>query len=847
MSESQAPTVSKSSLNDLRQFRINKNAAAASASPGRTERVPGKKRIQVMADSDSDSADCQTPKKIKMQLTVKEKEERYMAAAKIMPHYDTMAIQDALSRTNWDVAASIRYLKEHCKPKANGPVDKPKLKHGTSNGSSSKASHGSKSNSNNYSDYENSDDDDVKQSKDQVYDSDDSDTEMATKMTGQRKKVFQFMNSATIVELQSVKTLSEKKATALIELRPFKDWADIRQKLEANKLSADLLNYAQDLINKQNTVATILSKCNGMVTRLEAAIASGSSIVEQPKILTSSMQLADYQLIGLNWLTVMHKQEMNGILADEMGLGKTIQIIAFLAYLKENGLSKGAHLVVVPSSTLDNWEAEMAKWCPSLVVEKYHGSQDERRRMRVRFAKDGFTGFDVLLTTYHIVGSTPEERKMFRVCKLHYVIFDEAHMLKNMTTQRYINLININAEMRILLTGTPLQNNLLELISLLCFVMPKFFAKSIEDIKSLFVKKNKTDGDQEELSQFQETQVQRAKRIMKPFVLRRLKNDVLNNLPKKHSYVEKVPMSASQKQHYKDLVEYYSNNKGEVCSSSDRAGVTIMMEMRRMANHPLLMRHYFTDEQLRGFSKRLARSTLYKKTNEQYIFEELAVMSDFQVYQLCNKYELYDVKIPANLICDSGKFQYLDTLLPKLKEEGHRVLLFSQFTMMLDVVEEYLRIRNWGFCRLDGATAVKERQDLITDFNDDDEIFVFLLSTKAGGVGINLTAADTCVIHDIDFNPYNDKQAEDRCHRMGQKRPVTIYRLISESTIEEGILMAAEEKLKLEKDITSNEKGGEVHEQRCVVKLLTMALGLDKDEEERLNHSLNSSIGTPTK
>lgn len=201
-----------------------------------------------------------------------------------------------------------------------------------------------------------------------------------------------------------------------------------------------------------------------------------------------SLHLADYQVIGLNWLTVMHKQEMNGILADEMGLGKTIQVIAFLAYLKENSLSKGAHLIVVPSSTLDNWEAEIAKWCPSLIVEKYHGSQDERRRMRVRFAKDGFTGFDVLLTTYHIVGSTPEERKMFRVCKLHYVIFDEAHMLKNMTTQRYINLITINAEMRILLTGTPLQNNLLELISLLCFVMPKFFAKSIEDIKSLFVR-----------------------------------------------------------------------------------------------------------------------------------------------------------------------------------------------------------------------------------------------------------------------------------------------------------------------------------------------------------------------
>ncbi|XP_020807048.1 SWI/SNF-related matrix-associated actin-dependent regulator of chromatin subfamily A containing DEAD/H box 1 homolog [Drosophila serrata] len=842
MSDNSAPKASatKSSLSDLRQFRINKGAAAA-AGLAKTERVPGKKRISVMADSDSDGADCQTPKKTKLELTVKEKEERYMAAAKISPQYDTMAIQESLSRTNWDVAASVRYLRENCKPKiqgANGPLVKPKLVP-SSNGISG-TSHGG------YSDNDYSDDEDVKQSKDQVYDSDDSDTEMASKMTGQRKKVFQFMNEATLMELQSVKTLSEKKAAAIIELRPFEDWAGLRKKLETVKCSGDLLNYAQDLINKQNTVATILSKCNNMVTRLEKAISTGAGIVEQPKLLSSGLQLADYQIIGLNWLTVMHKQEMNGILADEMGLGKTIQVIAFLAYLKENSLSQAAHLIVVPSSTLDNWEAEISRWCPNLVVEKYHGSQDERRRMRARYAKDGFSGFDVLLTTYHIVGSTPEERKMFRVCKLDYVIFDEAHMLKNMTTQRYANLITINARSRILLTGTPLQNNLLELISLLCFVMPKFFAKSIEDIKTLFAKKSKTDGDQEEVSQFQETQIQRAKRIMKPFVLRRLKKDVLNNLPKKLSLVEKVSMSNQQKQYYHELVEYYSNNKGEICSSSDRAAMTIMMEMRRIANHPLLMRHYFSDENLRDFSKRLAKCSSYKKTNEQYIFEELAIMSDFQVYQLCQKYELFDVKIPDKLICDSGKFEFLDELLPKLREEGHRVLLFSQFTMMLDIVEEYLRIRKHGFCRLDGSTAVKERQDLITDFNVDDNIFVFLLSTKAGGVGINLTAADTCIIHDIDFNPYNDKQAEDRCHRMGQQRPVTIYRLISESTIEEGILMSAEEKLKLEKDITSTEKG-EVHEQRCVVKLLTTALGLDKDQEEQLNNSLSNSITSPQK
>uniref|UniRef100_A0A1I8MUS3 SWI/SNF-related matrix-associated actin-dependent regulator of chromatin subfamily A containing DEAD/H box 1 homolog n=1 Tax=Musca domestica TaxID=7370 RepID=A0A1I8MUS3_MUSDO len=844
MSESDAaakPTA-KSSISDLRQFRINKPNAAIGT---KTERVPGKKRIQVMADSDSDGADGNSPKKAKVELTVKEKEERFLAAAKISTEYDTMDIQDALVRSNWIVSEALVYLKQKCTPKSRGSAahvaatSTPKQTNGN-------AKHASKPKKAERSDSEAEDSADEVYSKSQVYDSDDSDTEGSKEMTGQRKKVFEFMNTASLIELQTVKTLSEKKASLIVELRPFKDWADLRQKLVSNKaLSADLLNNAQELINKQNNVANILAKCNKLVQRLESAIEAGAGIVEQPKILNGKFKLADYQLIGLNWLTVMNKQQMNGILADEMGLGKTIQVIAFLAYLKENNLSKAAHLIVVPSSTLDNWASEIARWCPSLVVEKYHGSQEERRRMRIRFAKEGFTGFDVLLTTYHIVSSTPEERKMFRVSKLHYVIFDEAHMLKNMTTQRYANLITINAEMRILLTGTPLQNNLLELMSLLCFVMPTFFGKNVEDIKSLFGKKSKVENGNDELSQFQETQVERAKRIMKPFVLRRLKKDVLSHLPKKHTYINKVAMTDSQKRYYNDLVEYYSNNRGEIYSG-DRAGVSIMIEMRKLANHPLLGRYYFSDEKLREFSKRLATVSTYKKTNPQYIFEEMAVMSDFQVWQLCNKHELDDVIIPDRLICESGKFKHLDSLLPKLKEEGHRVLIFSQFTMMLDIVERYLDIRKHGYCRLDGSTAVEERQDMINDFNADSDIFIFLLSTKAGGVGINLTAADTCIIHDIDFNPYNDKQAEDRCHRMGQTRPVSIYRLISEGTIEEGMLMVAEEKLKLEKDITSTDKG-EVQETKCVVRLLTMALGLDKEEEERLNKSINSSLTSPSK
>lgn len=175
-----------------------------------------------------------------------------------------------------------------------------------------------------------------------------------------------------------------------------------------------------------------------------------------------------------------------------------------------------------------------------------------------------------------------------------------------------------------------------------------------------------------------------------------------------------------------------------------------------------------------------------------------------------------------------GKFKELDELLPRLKREGHRVLIFSQFTMMLDVLEKYLEYQKHGYMRLDGQTNVTERQDMIDDFNTSpDEYFVFLLSTKAGGLGINLTSADTVIIYDIDFNPYNDKQAEDRCHRLGQTKPVHIYRMVTENSIEEGMYAAAQEKLNLERDVTNVEGGQDGQEEgKCMVKLLSSALGL---------------------
>lgn len=511
---------------------------------------------------------------------------------------------------------------------------------------------------------------------------------------------------------------------------------------------------------------------------------------------------------------------------------QTIQVIAFLAYLKETNQTHGTHLIVVPSSTLDNWDNELARWCPTLVVEKYYGSAAERRSLRIHWAKGGLQGIDVLLTTYHMVASSPEERKMFRVTRMHYVIFDEAHMLKNMTTQRYTQLAQINAESRLLLTGTPLQNNLLELMSLLCFVMPSMFANNTDDIKNLFQKTKQVKG--EELTAFEKNQIEQAKQIMKPFVLRRLKDVVLTCLPEKKDVTIKVALTETQKENYMELVQLYSSDDGIVQATHEQSGISIMMDMRKLANHPLLLRYYYSDQTVHEIAKILSEHPDYKKNrNPQYVFEALAPLSDFQLYQTMQNYNITGFKIPDSLVVESGKFRELDRLLPELKADGHRVLIFSQFTMMLDILERYLKIRKHEYSRFDGQTAVVDRQAIIDEYIENTEIFVFLLSTKAGGLGINLIAADTVIIHDIDFNPYNDKQAEDRCHRMGQTKPVTIYRFIAEGTIEEGMAMVAKEKLNLEREVTTDEAESNDIEQdhKCMVRLLTMALGM-KDENK---------------
>ncbi|PIO37654.1 hypothetical protein AB205_0082080, partial [Aquarana catesbeiana] len=279
-----------------------------------------------------------------------------------------------------------------------------------------------------------------------------------------------------------------------------------------------------------------------------------------------------------------------------MGLGKTVQAIAFLAhlYMSEN---KGPHLVVVPASTLDNWIREFNQWCPDMNILLYYGSQEDRKHLRYDILNKVIE-LNVIVTTYNCAISNAEDRSLFRRLKLDYAVFDEGHMLKNMSAIRYQHLMTLNAKHRLLLTGTPVQNNLLELMSLLNFVMPHMFSSSTSELKRMFSSKAKSTDEQ---SIFEKGRIAHAKRIMRPFILRRVKSEVLKQLPPKQDHIKFCPLSKKQQQMYNDLMNKLKRSVEGTEKNTELCNV--MMHLRKMANHPLLHRQYYTAEKLRSMSK----------------------------------------------------------------------------------------------------------------------------------------------------------------------------------------------------------------------------------------------------
>lgn len=653
-------------------------------------------------------------------------------------------------------------------------------------------------------------------------DFEDFDVELETKsgMTDVKREILTFFSDATIDELMLISGCSVKKAQKIDSLRPFDSWESLVELIHKdNGLSENILSGSRVVLKERKVVLSLMSKCetisSKLIKQVTEVMESGTGATKKPKLLNSDLQLKPYQIIGLKWLMLLHEHKLSCILADEMGLGKTIQAIAFIAQLYENGI-QGPHLITVPASTLDNWVRELKLWCPSLNVIIYYGTAEDRRYLRHDIL-NGDVEFDVIVTTYNLAIGNDSDRSLFRKLPLTYAVFDEGHMLKNMNTLRYRHLMAINAKHRLLLTGTPLQNNLLELMSLLNFIMPSMFSSTTTELSKMFSMKS-----HEEQSRFERDRISQAKLIMKPFILRRLKNEVLKQLPAKEEKLEFCPMSDKQKQLYQTLfTKLKSSTNGE-----KRELCNVMMQLRKMANHPLLHRQYYTTEKLQAMSQLMLKENTHLDANPVLIQEDMEVMSDFELHCLCKRYySISSYQLETSLLIDSGKFKHLTGLLSSLKDKGDRVVLFSQFTMMLDIVEVLLKHLNHRYVRLDGSTPIADRIGLIDNFNTDRDIFVFLLSTRAGGLGINLTSANVVILHDIDWNPYNDKQAEDRCHRVGQTKTVQVIKLISKDTIEDCILQLGQKKLKLEQDMTTADDGeGTIPEDMAT--LLKASLGL---------------------
>ncbi|APA09215.1 hypothetical protein SS1G_14268 [Sclerotinia sclerotiorum 1980 UF-70] len=694
--------------------------------------------------------------------------------------------------------------------------------------------------------------------------------------------------------------------------------------------------------------------------------------------------LREYQHYGLDWLAGLYANNTNGILADEMGLGKTIQTIALLAHLACEHEVWGPHLVIVPTSVMLNWEMEFKKWCPGFKILTYYGNQEERKRKRAGWKDDD--AWNVCITSYQLV---IQDQQVFKRRQWHYMILDEAHNIKNFQSQRWQTMLNFNTRARLLLTGTPLQNNLTELWSLLYFLMPSDGSEqgvggfaNLKEFQDWFKKPTEQilEHGREQMDDESKAIISKLHKVLRPYLLRRLKADVEKQMPGKYEHVEFCRLSKRQRELYDSFLSR-NDTRDTLASGNYLSIINCLMQLRKVCNHPdlfldrpimtsfpmeksaitdfeikelLVRRKMFRQEpmtevsldflnlvpakheslsgilasEINRLSARRALEVMREaqrtraqnaftnldpstvKSNLVYLesasrwgrFEELQhcvylnalrrqqkpiygsslierldlrldqrplqakpkrrtkliewledsspVMSSMVPTFTSRSQELHttiqkfacvtppvvardmnsvmftpkgvssfqstvgtqktdpfhearmrlSIQFPDKRLLqyDCGKLQTLDKLLRKLQAGGHRALIFTQMTKVLDILEQFLNIHGHKYLRLDGATKIEQRQILTDRFNNDTRILAFILSSRSGGLGINLTGADTVIFYDLDWNPAMDKQCQDRCHRIGQTRDVHIYRLVSEHTIEANILRKANQKRMLD-------------------------------------------------
>lgn len=546
------------------------------------------------------------------------------------------------------------------------------------------------------------------------------------KLEKDRSSRFDFLLQQTEIFTHFMSATSAKSPTSPLKIKPGRPKI---KKDEKAKLSA--VGDHRHRMTEQEEDEELLSesrKATSAITQFE----------KSPNYIKNG-EMRDYQIRGLNWMISLYEHGINGILADEMGLGKTLQTISLLGYMKHYRNIPSPHLIICPKSTLANWMAECKRWCPSLRAVCLIGDAESRSA----FIRDVMLPgeWDVCITSYEMV---IREKSVFKKFNWRYLCIDEAHRIKNEKSKLSEIVREFKTANRLLLTGTPLQNNLHELWALLNFLLPDVFNSS-DDFDSWF----NTQGclDNSDL-------VGRLHGVLRPFLLRRLKSDVERGLlPKKETKIY-VGLSKMQREWYTRILMKDIDVVNGAGKTDKMRLMNILMHLRKCCNHP-------------------------------YLFDGAEPGPPYTT--------------DKHLVDNAGKIVVLDKLLEKLKVQGSRVLIFSQMTRVLDILEDYCGWRGYHYCRLDGQTPHEERQASINEYNmPNSQKFIFMLSTRAGGLGINLATADIVILYDSDWNPQVDLQAMDRAHRIGQKKQVHVFRFITENTVEERIVERAETKLRLD-------------------------------------------------
>ncbi|EJD04470.1 SNF2-family ATP dependent chromatin remodeling factor snf21 [Fomitiporia mediterranea MF3/22] len=520
-------------------------------------------------------------------------------------------------------------------------------------------------------------------------------------------------------------------------------------------------------------------------------------ISKQPNILVGGT-LKEYQLKGLQWMVSLYNNRLNGILADEMGLGKTIQTISLITFLIETKKQRGPFLVIVPLSTMTNWTGEFAKWAPAVKTISYKGNPLQRRQLQNEIRMGNF---QVLLTTYEYI---IKDRPVLSKLKWLHIIIDEGHRMKNTQSKLSQTLsMYYHSRYRLILTGTPLQNNLPELWALLNFALPKIF-NSVKSFDEWFNTPFANSGSSDKIELNEEEAlliIRRLHKVLRPFLLRRLKKDVESELPDKVEKIIKIRMSALQSQLYKQMKKYKMIADGKDAKGKSTGGVkglsNELMQLRKICQHP-------------------------------FLFDSVE-----------------DKISPSGMIDDNiwrvaGKFELLVRVLPKFFATGHRVLIFFQMTKVMDIMEDFMKSQGWQYLRLDGGTKTEERASHVQVFNaKDSPIQVFILSTRAGGLGLNLQSADTVIIFDSDWNPHADLQAQDRAHRIGQTKAVRILRFITEKSVEEAMYARARYKLDIDDKVIQAGRFDNKSTQEEQEEFLRSILEADQEEDNEESGDMN--------